>query len=156
MLLLPRVGGDIVIIYIELDTPTAWGKNNKQISKTRDGRPFLRKSNSVKATEEKISLLIAGRRPKKPMDGALKLHVMACFPYKATESKSVVKAGNLLPKTTAPDVDGVLTTIMDVLEKSGFVANDSRFYCVHAEKWYGPHGFIRIEITKNEDKNENE
>lgn len=132
-----------MIIYLDVNPPTAWGKNSKSAY-----GGYVTESKSIKDTKALLVGLLVDKRPDTMLVGPMKLHVMVCWPYKATEKKSVVKAGSLIPKITKPDGDNVLATIKDTMEKLQFYKNDAEIYCEHIERWYGPKGFIRIELEE--------
>lgn len=143
--------GEGVIIYLKVNPPNAWGKNSKEIGRVRvkggGTRPTLRKPESIKKNESWLKGSLVPYAPKELMEGPLKLHVMVCWPYLKNEKKSVVKEGALIPKHTTPDGNNILASVADVMEGI-FYKNDSQLYCEHIEKWYGPEGFIRIEVSQ--------
>lgn len=136
-----------ITIFLPMDDiPSGWGKNNKQISK-RGESTFLRKSTKSMKLDTLLKALLTPHKLPELLTGPLKLHVMVCYPYRKTEKKSVVKLGQMVPKVSSPDVDGLVTTIMDVMQGL-FYKGDQQIYCAHSEKWWGPSGFIRIEIAE--------
>ena len=140
-----------IIIFLPMDEiPRGWGKNNKQITKRGD-KSFLRKSQKSMSLDATLKGLLTFHKLEKLLAGPIKLHVMVCYPYRKSEKKAIVKEGRMIPKTTSPDCDGLITTIMDVMQGL-FYENDAQVYCAHSEKWWGPSGFIRIEIVGNPEK----
>ena len=139
------------IVYVRGTPPTAWGKNRKQIHRIepKGGRSFtkLNKPPSIKASEAWLFDAIENRLPDELFKGPLKLRVTVCWPYRKSERKSITKDGSLIPKDTSPDADNILSSVQDVLNGCVY-KDDGQIYCTTCDKWWGPEGFVRIEVSE--------
>jgi Holliday junction resolvase RusA-like endonuclease len=135
-----------VTIWIPGNPPTAWGKNNKQIS-VRGGRPFIRKSKAIMDNEAWLTMKV---KPyfERELVGPLKMRVTVVWPYLTSHSRAQKESGKLIQKTTAPDGDNVLASIKDVMEKAGFYKNDAQIYCETIDRYWGEWCGIRIELSE--------
>lgn len=80
--------------------------------------------------------------PSSPMDGALELELVFCFPTRGARRQ-------FEPKTTRPDCDNMAKVPTDCLQRLGFIADDARIWHLDVRKvWADPAGiFVRIRET---------
>ena len=81
-----------------------------------------------------------------PLNIGMKLHVSFVFPWLKGHTKKEREQGIII-KTTKPDVDNLVKVLMDCMETSGLIENDSRFYEITLNKNYGDEPGIYWQIT---------
>lgn len=96
---------------------------------------------------EALALLMAPNMPNEPLGGPLRILVRFCFPWLkgATARK---RAFGRWPKDTKPDSDNCAKQLFDVLERRGFIADDSRLADSRVIKEFGKVGKIIIELEE--------
>lgn len=128
---------------------TAKQADRSRTVNTRDGRSFVQHYQSAEVKENAATLasLIAPHRPSKPMSGPLHLSLTFRFAWRKGESKKWLARGQRW-KDTKPDWDNLAKQVGDVLERSGFMGNDSQIACAYVEKrWADSPG---IDVTLRE------
>ena len=74
----------------------------------------------------------------KQCTGSVALHAIFHLPYpKGTAKKRMIHGA---PHVKKPDVDNYLKALMDSIEQSGLLSNDSRIYAISAKKLYNTGG----------------
>ena len=133
-------------------------KQSARIGKDREGNARAFKSSKVKRAEENIRAQVISQLPKNhiPWAGPIKVNsIQYIFPLlkKHTTSKKTMKYiedGNILVKTTKPDLpDNLNKPLFDAMEGIVFL-NDSQVYEVNKmSKRYGytPKTIIDLEET---------
>ena len=127
-------------IVLNISPPTISQKNSVKFNR-RTGRTY-HEARFVKAREE-IKEELKKKAPYKPLDGCLFLTVTLYYPRPKTHQKDVYKA-------TKPDADNALAVYSDLLEKCGYVVNDSRFVLETVVKKYDDGKGARVEIEFGE------
>lgn len=126
-------------IHIPGDPPKSWGKNGKIARSTRltngKNKNWLQSKPKTVETKELIYYGVLPQAPEKPLEGAYTLSVTAGFPWLGEHSKRT-RAGGPVWKTTAPDVDGILTTIQDALQDAGYFKVDAQLAEVSCRKYH--------------------
>lgn len=100
----------------------------------------------VEVVSDYISLL-RPYAPKKPIEGAVELHLEFVFPWRKSEPKKN-RVNGKMPMTSKPDWDNMSKTITDVMTKLGFWRDDSQvtFGCVR--KYWGDDVGITIKYRE--------
>lgn len=104
------------------------------------GKPHFYDSPEVEAAKEKLRCRLAQHRPKRPLDGPLRLYAKWCFPM-------IGGVYDGQPKHTKPDTDNLQKALKDVMEELKFYPNDSRIAEEFAGKYWAkvPGIWIRLE-----------
>lgn len=126
------------------------GKKLGTILNKKTGKYFARmyKTKESKSVEDCYFSLLYPLKPARMLKGALKLVARFYYPYRASEKKSITKYGLLVPKTTKPDFDNLSKQFDDVLEKLGFIENDSNIHDGRVIKYWGPEAKIEVELEE--------
>lgn len=103
----------------------------------------------VKADAQSLASLVAPHRPDKPLQGPLGLSLTVRYPWRKTEKKKWVRLGKRW-KSSRPDYDNLSKQIGDVLERTGFMANDAQIACGHIEKFWTEQGGMDISLDELE------
>ncbi len=91
-----------------------------------------------------LAALCAEYRPESPMLGPIRLTLAFWYPWRKTEPLKNRKAP--VAKDTKPDLDNLEKQITDVLERSGFFANDSQIAEKRSCKGWRDQGFVKVVI----------
>lgn len=102
---------------------------------------------AVKANANELARLMAPYRPVVPLCGPIRLEILAGFPWRKSESKSRRLAG-CQPKDTKPDADNIAKQVCDVLQRSGFFANDSQIASLLVSKVWCDAPGLQVVISK--------
>ena len=131
-------------VTIPGDPPTVTQKNSVKFN-TRTGHTYHTQDFLRVREELQNSLLLSA--PEKPYDGDLALTLRLYW----TRPKSKPRGSKW--RSVKPDADNALAVVADQLEKTGYVANDSRFAIEHVEKHYtDSNPRMEIEIYEIEDQ----
>ena len=100
----------------------------------------IRKSDRLKAEEDRLRPYIAKIRPSKPLSGPLAVTWKLVWPTDGKHEQGEAK-------TTRPDADNVVKTLNDLLESCHVIANDAMICDTRVQKMYGdPAGiWVRVE-----------
>ncbi len=120
-----------MVIWIPCNPPTSWGKNSKSAFNV-GGRAIVVESSRIKTTKGWLSAMVEGHAPESPFDGPVRLTVSVKYPYPASTPKKL--RGGETYHSKRPDLDGVVTTVQDVLQTMRFVSDDAQFAEVVAAK----------------------
>lgn len=104
---------------------------------TRTGQRFTRHYRDPKVSQniEWLSELAKEHVPPAPLSGPLRLELRFQYAWRKTEKKRNIALGWLF-KDTKPDVDNLVKQFADVLEKLGFMVNDSQIASLRVDKVY--------------------
>ncbi len=121
--------------------------DRSRIAQTAEGKQYVRHYQPREVMDSAVALtaLIAQHRPDKPLDGPLRL-VITCIAAWRTGEAAWRKAYGTWPRDTGPDYDNLAKQMGDVLERSGFMVNDSRIADGRVIKLWGDVPGIRIEL----------
>lgn len=108
-------------------------KQSMRVRSGRDGRPITYQAAKVKKNAAELASIVQEHRPKIPLSGPLAAGFVFCEPFRVTETKAT-KARGRCWRPTRPDYDNCAKQITDVLEASGFFANDGQLVCVTVAK----------------------
>jgi Holliday junction resolvase RusA-like endonuclease len=123
-----------------------------RILKTRDGRQFIgktSKSSNVKWSKTAILLLKSEfiKHQWKTLDVAVQVGVLLVYPNTKDSAKIQAKTGEIfIPKSTRPDVDNVVKTILDCLVDSQWITDDGLIVELSIKKVYGKQAAVFIDI----------
>ena len=100
----------------------------------------IRKSDRLKAEEDRLRPYVAKIRPPKPLSGALRVTWKLAWPTDGKHNQGDAK-------TTRPDADNVVKTLNDLLETCRVIVNDAMICDLRVMKMYGnvPGIWVRIE-----------
>jgi Holliday junction resolvase RusA-like endonuclease len=132
---------------IDCIPPKATHQGSLRIMKRRDGGQFIGKFSNSKGKKAKddITLMFARYKPQEPLRGALKLSVVWVYPYRESEPKK--NRTGLIPCDTRPDCSNLIKMPEDILNRLGFVEDDSQFAQIEFKKYWGENPYIEVEIT---------
>lgn len=118
-------------IWIPCNPPKSWGKNSKT-GFVVGGRAIITESKLIKSTKGWLCGVLAEYVPAKPFEGPVRLTMSVKYPYPASTPKKLRLGETWHSKR--PDLDGVVTTVQDVLQTMRFVHDDAQFTEVLAAK----------------------
>lgn len=123
-----------------------------RILKTRDGRQFIgktSKSSNVKWSKTAILLMKSEfvKHQWKTLDEAAQVGVLLVYPHTKESAKIQGRTGAMfVPKSTRPDVDNVVKTILDCLVDSQWITDDGLIVELIIKKVYGKDAAVFIDI----------
>ena len=134
---------ELLNVWVPCNPPRAWGKNSKRAF-VRGNHAVVVEGSNIKNTKEFLFGVLAGEYHGGMSEEPLKLSIQVFM----QKPKSVKRHDC----TVAPDIDGIATTVMDVLERLGFYKNDSQIIELSVRKSY-EHPFdgstgIKIELEE--------
>ena len=91
-----------------------------------------------------LAALCAEYRPESPMLGPIRLWLAFRYPWRKSEPKK--NRHGIKAKDTKPDLDNLEKQLVDVLERSGFIVNDSQIAEKRSVKSWGEQGFVSVII----------
>lgn len=115
----------------------------------RDGKAhtrFYRKA-EVQEAEAFLAGLLKPYKPEQPIEEPVALGVVFCFPYRASEKKSITRRALTVPHTVRPDLDNLEKGLLDTLTRLGFWRDDNLVWSKVTHKLRGPKPFLKIKIT---------
>lgn len=124
--------------------PPSVTHNDLEPYRRKDGSLGIRKSAALKEAEAAYEARVrAVGVPDEPLGlrgRALHMCVRVCFPCEGVHEEGE-------PHAAKPDLDNMLKTIIDVLERSRVIANDAKVCAIDAAKaWCDPAGvFVRVD-----------
>lgn len=116
----------------------------------RNGRAHFFTKQKVRSAESFLAALLEPHAPAAPLHGPLLFQARWCFPFRKSERKRVVAAGQEIGHTSRPDLDNLEKSLLDVLTKLRFWEDDSQVYTKSTAKVWGPSPYLRIIITEME------
>ncbi|MGN0851830.1 MAG: RusA family crossover junction endodeoxyribonuclease [Kiritimatiellia bacterium] len=132
-----------IILNIVPPTATAQQKG----AYVAGGRVRFYKKEKVRIAENLLASMLKDYQPKEPINEAVNVSVVFCFPYRKNERKHIVRNGLIVPHTTRPDLDNMEKALLDTLTRLGFWNDDALVCSKHTRKQRGPVPFIRIDIV---------
>lgn len=93
------------------------------------GKPVFYEPPELLDARQKFLAYLAPHKPKEPMQGAIRLSVMWCFPTKTKKKHGTYK-------TTKPDTDNLQKLLKDCMEQVGFYKNDAQVASEMVEKFW--------------------
>lgn len=103
----------------------------------RNGRPYFYTKDKVENAKALFMAELFPHRPKKPVEGPVKLTVFLHFDVK---NKSLWGK----PKTTKPDTDNYLKLLKDCMTEAGFWTDDALVVDEHVKKYYAEKATIAV------------
>lgn len=129
--------------------PKTTAQQHKRIFRAKNGRMFVGTDSKGRATESELASIFLTCTPPPffPRSAPISVRIEFVYPYRKTEKKSIVKAGEKIPCTTKPDLDNMCKGCADVLTRCGFWDDDSQIYNLSLSKHYGsaPGIFLQID-----------
>ena len=111
----------------------------------KNGRPVFFRDAKLREAISQLERAVAPYVPISPLEGAVYVKIIWCFPYRKTEKKSLI--GEAIPKDTRPDIDNLNKNLLDVLNKK-IIADDSQIVRLTVEKcWYHTPG-IYVKVSQ--------
>ena len=104
----------------------------------------IRKSDRLKAEEDRLRPYIAKIRPSEPLSGKLRETVKVVWPTNGEHEQGE-------PKETKPDADNVIKTFNDLLESCHVIENDAMVCDLRVQKMYGDPAGIWVRVEEIED-----
>lgn len=111
---------DMIRFFIPMDEiprTTAQMKGCKVVR----GKPYFYTKPEIKKIANLYAVYLKAHKPLKPLEGAIKLTILFCFPAKKPH-----KHGQ--PKVTRPDTDNMAKLIKDVMTDCGFWVDDAQVF----------------------------
>ena len=109
--------------------------------RTKSGLSVTYKSDAQHQAEENLCALLLPHRPPDPLEGPLKLDLVAWMPIPPSwtqKRQAAAKAGELWP-TGKPDLDNLVKHLKDCMTATGFWRDDKQVVDLHALKKYTPY-----------------
>ena len=113
----------------------------------RNGKPYFYTKDKVENARRLFLYELKPHRPKKPIEGPVKLSVILYFDVK---NRSLWGK----PKTTKPDTDNYLKLLKDCMTEAGYWIDDALVVDEHVKKYYAEKATIYVywEEVKGEDE----
>lgn len=124
--------------------PTATAQQKGVFVRGGKVRFFTKKK--VREGENFLAALLSMHAPDVPFSEPVAVKVRWTFPWRKSERKSIVTAGNPVPHTSRPDLDNLEKALLDVMTRLNFWTDDSLVTEKSTSKWWGPRPGIDIEI----------
>lgn len=102
---------------------------------------------NVKTAKETLLVLLMQKRPAKPLEGALRLGIHWCFPWRKSELKRIIALG-VAPHTVRPDLDNLGKALCDCMQTAGFFRDDAQISIRTDSKTWGDRPGIDIELEQ--------
>jgi len=136
-------------LWIDMEPPTAFGKN----SKASFGGRVVGDANRASTKDTIRTELRKVLDHPKIEDDAIEVVVVVCYPYTSAQAKKHKNARfNCLPRLQTPDVDAALTTVMDAAQAALVYANDSRVFSARTVKANGKNPGLGIIVRSYDAK----
>lgn len=138
----PHLGGPAAgydeLEFDVLGDPAAQGSKMAWVN-PKTGRAQMREQAGAKLDDWRSTCAAAARGAAighlaAPFDGPLRLTVVFRFPVTKGRAKRCAKAGGMLPKETAPDLDKLVRALGDSLKAGGLIHDDARIWQTTASK----------------------
>lgn len=104
------------------------------------GKPEFYDPPKVQAARSKLTAHLAGHRPERPMEGALRLVVKWCFPRKEHRDGEY--------RSTRPDTDNLQKLLKDCMTDVGFWKDDAQVASEICEKFWAEVPGIYVCVEK--------
>ena len=112
------------------------------------GKPrFFKKAKQAREENNTVSQLVAAK-PKGfiPFDGPIKVWLFLTWPYRKSEKKSVIAAGQAIPMDVRPDADNLAKMMLDAIGSAGYWRDDAQVTTLVIRKLWGPFGHWTLAI----------
>lgn len=130
--------------FMPMDPPTATHQEKKVT--VRGGKPVYYEPAKLKAARAKLTAALLPHRPKRPIQGPVKLEVSWRF---AASGKH--KAGD--PRITRPDTDNLQKLLKDCMTATGFWCDDAQVYSETVSKRWSTIPGIYISVEAKDETN---
>ncbi len=146
----------MISFYISCEPPKSTHQASQRILKRNNGQMFIGKfanSKAKKAKDDFISMFTP-YKPKKPLEGPLRLCVGWVYPWRKAETKRN-KQNGIMHCDKRPDCDNLAKMIQDVLGDLKFYNDDGQIASLEFNKFWGDEPGISISLKelKQEDIN---
>lgn len=130
----------VIDFFMPMLPPTTTHQEQRHVISNTTGRVVTIDSPEVKAARAKLTAHLAEHAPSAPLDGAIRLSTMWCFPITG-------KHRNGEYKTSKPDTDNLQKLLKDCMTRVGFWEDDCLVASEIVEKFWAeiPGIWIRIE-----------
>lgn len=124
--------------FMPMIPPTATHQE-KQVRVVK-GKPAFYDPPEVEAARSKLTAHLAGHMPARPLEGAVRLRVLWCFPLCGNHYDGEYR-------TSKPDTDNLNKLLKDCMTAVGFWKDDAQVASEICEKFWAerPGIFIRVE-----------
>ena len=99
------------------------------------GQPLCRTRKRTRDNAKALTMFAAAHRPDVPLTGALRLTLVFMYPWRKAEPLKN-RAKGKRPKDTLPDLENLTKQLVDVLERTGFFANDGAISSMRLDKFW--------------------
>ena len=113
--------------FMEMIPPTVTAQEHKV--SVRNGKPVFYDPPELTAARDKLTAHLAKHRPVKPLEGAVRLHVVWCFPAAGGH-----KDGEY--RTSKPDTDNLNKLLKDCMTRTGYWHDDAQVVSETCEKYW--------------------
>lgn len=87
----------------------------------RNGKPIFYKDEKLLDAEDKLKAHLAQHRPERPIDGAIRLETVWCFPLRKGDAEGQ-------PHIERPDTDNLQKLLKDCMTDLGFWKDDAQVF----------------------------
>lgn len=112
------------------------------------GRAMMADTPELVKARKWYATAILPYRPESPLAGPIRLSLRFVWPYRASESRSVIAAGLDVAKTSRPDCSNLAKTIEDQLARLGFFADDAQVTELFVSKAWGPRPGVEVRVEE--------
>lgn len=129
--------------FLPMIPPTA--THQEKQARVVKGKPVFYDPPEVAAARSKLTAHLAGHRPARPLEGAVRLLVKWCFPLCGNHRDGEYRI-------TKPDTDNLNKLLKDCMTRAGFWQDDAQVASEICEKFWArtPGIYIRLETLKGE------
>lgn len=113
--------------FLPMLPPTA--THQEQAVRVVKGKPVFYDPPELKAARAKLTAHLAGHRPERPLEGAVRLVAKWCFPLSGDHWDGEYR-------TARPDTDNLQKLLKDCMTRVGFWKDDAQVACEVAEKFW--------------------
>ena len=100
------------------------------------GKPRFFKSKQSMIAEASYEQLLIDARPAEKLVGPITLEVTFVFPHRKSIPKKL--AGEMIPKTTRPDLDNSVKALVDSMTRTFWFNDDAEIFSLTVTKYHGP------------------
>lgn len=132
--------------FFECDPPSMTAQSQRRLY-VRNGKPVVAYTKAAEVVFGKIAKLLLAKAPKRPFTKTVKVTVHWCFPKR---KKDLKYERERIPSGVRPDLDNILKGFLDLVQKTGYIKNDSQIAELCAGKYFADKPGIYLEITNLE------